>query len=84
MLVAEDGTVIAGHGRLLVAQHPAQPKVPVMVAKGSCDDDIWPYPSENYAKETCLHMTSPAGDQSFRIAMFSASQLTQTGSLPTA
>lgn len=84
MLAAEDGTVIAGHGRLLVAQHPAQPKVPVMVAKGSPDNDIWPYPSENHAKETCLHMTSPAGDQSFRIAMFSASQLTQTGSLPTA
>ena len=84
MPVAEDGTVIAGHGRLLAAQHLGQLKVPAMVAKGSPDDDIWPYPSENYAKETCLHVTSPAGDQSFRIAMFSASQLTQTGSLPTA
>jgi DNA modification methylase len=39
MLVAEDGTIIAGHGRLLAAQRLGIPAVPVMVARGWSDED---------------------------------------------
>ena len=39
MLVAEDGTIIAGHGRLLAAQQLGFPAVPVMVARGWSDED---------------------------------------------
>jgi DNA modification methylase len=39
MLVAEDGTIIAGHGRLLAAQQLGLPEVPVMVAHGWSDED---------------------------------------------
>jgi DNA modification methylase len=39
MLVAEDGTIIAGHGRLLAAQQLGIPAVPVMVARGWSDED---------------------------------------------
>lgn len=39
MLVAEDGTIIAGHGRLLAAQQLGIAEVPVMVAKGWSDED---------------------------------------------
>lgn len=39
MLVAEDGTIIAGHGRLLAAQHLGFTEVPVMVARGWSDED---------------------------------------------
>jgi DNA modification methylase len=34
VLVNEDGTIIAGHGRVLAAQHLALTEVPVMVARG--------------------------------------------------
>lgn len=39
MLVAEDGTIIAGHGRLIAAQRIGIPEVPVMVARGWSDED---------------------------------------------
>ena len=39
MLVAEDGTIIAGHGRLLAAQRLGITEVPVMVARGWSDED---------------------------------------------
>ena len=39
MLVSEDGTIIAGHGRLMAAQLLGIAKVPVMVAKGWSEDD---------------------------------------------
>jgi DNA modification methylase len=39
MLVAEDGTIISGHGRLMVAQRLGLAEVPVMVAKGWSDED---------------------------------------------
>ncbi len=39
MLVAEDGTIIAGHGRLLAAQRLGFTEVPVMVARGWSDED---------------------------------------------
>ena len=34
VLVGEDGTIIAGHGRVLAARKLAHPEVPVMVAAG--------------------------------------------------
>ena len=39
MLVAEDGTIISGHGRLMAAQRLGLAQVPVMVAKGWSDED---------------------------------------------
>lgn len=39
MLVAEDGTIIAGHGRLMAAQRLGLEQVPVMVARGWSDED---------------------------------------------
>jgi len=39
MLVAEDGTIIAGHGRLMAAAQLGLPEVPVMVARGWSDED---------------------------------------------
>ncbi len=39
MLVAEDGTIIAGHGRLLAARQLGIAEVPVMVARGWSDED---------------------------------------------
>ena len=39
MLVAEDGTIISGHGRLLAAQRLGLAEVPVMVARGWSDED---------------------------------------------
>lgn len=39
MLVAEDGTIIAGHGRLMAAQQLGYSEVPVMVARGWSDED---------------------------------------------
>jgi ParB-like chromosome segregation protein Spo0J len=39
MLVAEDGTVISGHGRLLAAQRLGLAEVPVMVARGWSEED---------------------------------------------
>ena len=39
MLVAENGTIIAGHGRLLAAQQLGLREVPVMVAHGWTDED---------------------------------------------
>jgi DNA modification methylase len=39
MLVAEDGTIIAGHGRLLAAQRLGIPEVPVMIARGWSNED---------------------------------------------
>jgi DNA modification methylase len=39
MLVAEDGTVISGHGRLLAAQRLGIAEVPVMVARGWSEED---------------------------------------------
>jgi DNA modification methylase len=38
VLVAEDGTIIAGHGRVLAAQHLGIENVPVLVARGWSDD----------------------------------------------
>ena len=39
MLVAEDGTVIAGHGRLMAALQLGLAEVPVMVARGWSEED---------------------------------------------
>jgi ParB-like chromosome segregation protein Spo0J len=39
MLVAEDGTIIAGHGRLMAAMQLGLSEVPVMVARGWSDED---------------------------------------------
>lgn len=39
MLVAEDGTVIAGHGRLMAAAQLGLVEVPVMVARGWSEED---------------------------------------------
>ena len=39
MLVAEDGTIIAGHGRLMAAAQLGMAEVPVMVARGWSDED---------------------------------------------
>lgn len=39
ILVAEDGTVIAGHGRLLAAERLGIEDVPVIVARGWSDED---------------------------------------------
>jgi DNA modification methylase len=39
MLVAEDGTIIAGHGRLMAAVQLGLAEVPVMVARGWSDED---------------------------------------------
>lgn len=39
LLVAEDGTIIAGHGRLVAAQSIGFTEVPVMVARGWSDED---------------------------------------------
>jgi len=39
MLVAEDGTVIAGHGRLMAAAQLGLAEVPVMVARGWSEED---------------------------------------------
>jgi ParB-like chromosome segregation protein Spo0J len=39
MLVAEDGTIIAGHGRLMAAAQLGLAEVPVMVARGWSDED---------------------------------------------
>jgi len=39
MLVAEDGTIIAGHGRLMAAAKLGLAEVPVMVARGWSDED---------------------------------------------
>lgn len=39
MLVAEDGTIIAGHGRLLAAAQLGLAEVPVMVARGWSEED---------------------------------------------
>ena len=39
MLVAEDGTIIAGHGRLMAAAQLGFAEVPVMVARGWSEED---------------------------------------------
>jgi ParB-like chromosome segregation protein Spo0J len=39
MLVAEDGTIIAGHGRLMAASQLGMAEVPVMVARGWSEED---------------------------------------------
>ena len=39
MLVSEDGTIIAGHGRLMAAAQLGLSEVPVMVARGWSDED---------------------------------------------
>lgn len=39
MLIAENGTIIAGHGRLLAAAQLGMAEVPVMVARGWSDED---------------------------------------------
>lgn len=39
MLVAEDGTIIAGHGRLMAAAKIGLDEVPVMVARGWSEED---------------------------------------------
>jgi DNA modification methylase len=39
MLVAEDGTIIAGHGRLMAAAQLGLAEVPVMVARGWSEED---------------------------------------------
>jgi DNA modification methylase len=39
MLVAENGTIIAGHGRLMAAAQLGMAEVPVMVARGWSDED---------------------------------------------
>ena len=39
MLVAEDGTIIAGHGRLMAAAQLGLAEVPVMVARGWTEED---------------------------------------------
>jgi DNA modification methylase len=39
MLVAEDGTIIAGHGRLMAAAQLGLSEVPVMVARGWSEED---------------------------------------------
>ena len=39
MLVAEDGTIIAGHGRLMAAAKLGLAEVPVMVARGWSEED---------------------------------------------
>jgi hypothetical protein len=39
MLVAEDGTIIAGHGRLMAAAQLGMAEVPVMVARGWSEED---------------------------------------------
>jgi DNA modification methylase len=39
MLVAENGTIIAGHGRLMAALHLGMDEVPVMIARGWSDED---------------------------------------------
>lgn len=39
MLVAEDGTIIAGHGRLMAATQLVLAEVPVMVARGWSEED---------------------------------------------
>jgi DNA modification methylase len=39
MLVAEDGTIIAGHGRLMAAAQLELAEVPVMVARGWSEED---------------------------------------------
>jgi DNA modification methylase len=39
MLVAEDGTIIAGHGRLMAAMQLGLAEVPVMVARGWSEED---------------------------------------------
>ncbi len=39
MLVGEDGTIIAGHGRLMAAAQLGLAEVPVMVARGWSDED---------------------------------------------
>jgi DNA modification methylase len=39
MLVAEDGTIIAGHGRLMAAAQLGLDEVPVMVARGWTEED---------------------------------------------
>jgi len=39
MLVAEDGTIIAGHGRLMAASQIGMAEVPVMIARGWSDED---------------------------------------------
>ena len=39
MLVAEDGTIIAGHGRLMAALQLGLAEVPVMVARGWSEED---------------------------------------------
>jgi DNA modification methylase len=55
MLVAEDGTIIAGHGRLLAAQRLGIPAVPVMVARGWSDEDRRVYSlADNRLAETSV------------------------------
>ena len=39
MLVAEDGTIIAGHGRLMAAAQLGLAEVPVMIARGWSEED---------------------------------------------
>ena len=39
VLVADDGTIIAGHGRILAARQIGLAQVPVMVARGWSDED---------------------------------------------
>ena len=39
MLVAESGTIIAGHGRLMAAMQLGMAEVPVMIARGWSDED---------------------------------------------
>ena len=39
ILVAEDGTIIAGHGRLMAAAQLGLAEVPVMVARGWSEED---------------------------------------------
>ena len=39
MLVAEDGTIIAGHGRLMASSQIGMAEVPVMIARGWSEED---------------------------------------------
>ena len=55
MLVAEDGTIISGHGRLLAAQRLGLAQVPVMVARGWSEEDRRVYSlADNRLAETSV------------------------------
>jgi ParB-like chromosome segregation protein Spo0J len=43
ILVREDGTVIAGHGRLMAGQHEGFTEVPVIIARGWSDEQCRTY-----------------------------------------